>query len=1168
MLEHQEQLPSLEILTNGIVLELYDFLVVSKRLNLKYVVGVVKKVTNCEQAQDKNVSAYIRSLVSTRDKKRNYTKQGEKTLSELCTEEFQVIRKRKLKEPDTPKKKRLRESLDEHKRELKEIRKTAASTQRSLQLEEDRRQTTQIKIHLLTQETEELRKEKDVLSTKVDILSTKVEDLSEGNAELQQLLANLEKKYHEVQTDLQELNKQFEPLSHDVECYKKKYNEASNKLEEVEKAYSKAKEKLGKFNVRNVNKRIKRKEEKIGNLETRCAQFDELRDRWMEELQDCKLKLSEAQKQINNLTQNVSKQKIRSKRKINKIHDMKKKLDSMPHTIMDADFSLPDIMKLQKRVEVLSRKNDELEKLVELLQDDEIRTYENGKYTDEIRETIMELLSMNVAMTKVAEIIRVVIRKLSKREIGRLPSLATISTLALEARHLADLEVADAMKRGDPAGVLGNCIHGDGTTKYHRKYQNFQCTLPDGTQKTFALTEMGSGDTDAVFKAFEHRMKELAEALSSAGEGDTDEIYNELITNIKSTMTDQGPTMPQFSSRVSTVRSELLPEVVKNWETLPEDVRKSLSEFGTFFCRMHPLINFAEEVNKVLKSYEDIATDCKLGNTVVSGEAGVTRLVRTVSKGFHHRGSDKCGVEDSFTSYLHHKFNEKNHLCDYIGNRANILFEGAASVYFHRRHILHFIHMLPEPNLLLQAIECDINNTVHLSELRALGIFSKLITEPLWHIVKNAKNILDLNDTLYELQLSLLQLKDDSTRLLTGKKVLQNAPVIEDVIYDSLFKEHEVDPESEALCVQAMELISCAVLLILERQCKDQLPGGKYWQTSTSFQERYENVPTTNLVGERDFAQLDLLIRTKPAARTVTLESLVMWCNNKTPQWLESLPAETKTAYMASARSCSGKILEKYQNRKAEIKAEIWRALQEKEKKQKAKEERSVQTTLALVQQVTALGGVWITADQVDQKYENLCSTENSETVRRALHSQLQFIQRILKCKGPSKEHFQLSTQGRQFTKEELHSHLKEVVVFNNLQSNANQDTEDLAARAQTQEEKTQQSAEEMLDSYTRQKQRMLLKIDGEKKKRAADNSKALLEQFTKDPNHLVDKNIEHLFIVAGNKRWFAGRVLRIVQNKTNPLHTIYSVDYDEEDEEEHYPLLADLKKGELIILE
>ena len=49
----------------------------------------------------------------------------------------------------------------------------------------------------------------------------------------------------------------------------------------------------------------------------------------------------------------------------------------------------------------------------------------------------------------------------------------TRSRIALEANHLATIEVALAMKSTKPEDAIGNCIHGDGTTKHHKKYQNW-----------------------------------------------------------------------------------------------------------------------------------------------------------------------------------------------------------------------------------------------------------------------------------------------------------------------------------------------------------------------------------------------------------------------------------------------------------------------------------------------------------------------------------------------------------------------------------------------------------------------------------------------------------------------------------------------------------------------
>ena len=84
----------------------------------------------------------------------------------------------------------------------------------------------------------------------------------------------------------------------------------------------------------------------------------------------------------------------------------------------------------------------------------------------------------------------------------------------MEARHHADVEVATAISACRPEDAVGNCIHGDGTTKFHCKYQHFQVTLPDGYSRTMGLTEMAGGDTTAVFDCFTDRVEGLARSIA------------------------------------------------------------------------------------------------------------------------------------------------------------------------------------------------------------------------------------------------------------------------------------------------------------------------------------------------------------------------------------------------------------------------------------------------------------------------------------------------------------------------------------------------------------------------------------------------------------------------------------------------------------------------------
>ena len=133
---------------------------------------------------------------------------------------------------------------------------------------------------------------------------------------------------------------------------------------------------------------------------------------------------------------------------------------------------------------------------------------------------------------------------------------------------------------------------------------------------------------------------------------------------------------------------------------------------------------------------------------------------------------------------------------------------------------------------------------------------------------------------------------EDGTPLLLRDAISPDLPVVNNDISGKLFE--KTDPDVEAMCAQTLEMACCAILLILERQCADQLPGGKFWDVGNA--EIYQNVPSTNVISERDFAQLDLLLHSQPTACTLTIETLIMWVNNNPPpppppppEWLNSL---------------------------------------------------------------------------------------------------------------------------------------------------------------------------------------------------------------------------------------------------------------------------------------
>lgn len=1134
-------LPTLFTIPNGLVLELYDHLYVKSKMSLPVIAKMLCKLTE-SQVEEKKVVNYIGSLVTKQKKiKRNIKGQAKDVkLAQLENDDFAFIRGNVPKTPDTPRKKRLRAELADVKAQSRGIKR---------------------KLSAREAESEEL---KGTILEQKERLSSLEMDL-EAHKEKEKDFSNLSKQFEDLQSrhdvlqnEMARLTAEFDPALHELNMYKKKYEDKEKEMMQLEKTLYSCKQRMQKTNTRNVNKKLKRREESLNRLKKEQAKLETVVQELQEDLQMSKDQLTRARDVIEAHKQNIQ-ETSESKRKLYKQAWYQKK-ERGRRTSGESD----EVESLHERVKFLERRTKELQELIDLMEDDSIRTFEEGRYNDCIRQTIMDLLAQNVSMNKVSSVIKTVIKNLAGKCIDRLPSLGTVSKLALEANHLASIEVALAMKTANPQEAIGNCIHGDGTTKHHRKYQNFQVTLPDGTSRTIGMMEMAEGDTEAVVDAFNEKIQSLAAALGRVDQEEPEKLYRELVTTVKSTMTDQGATMPQFNDRLSSLRQDLLPEVVQHWEHLPDDIKACMTDFGKFFCKMHPLVNFAEEVDKVLKSFEDITTSGKHAHTLQTSESGVTRLIRIASKAFHHRGCDKSGVEDVFTAYLTNACDTTNHLVDFVGNRANIIFEGAAALYLHIRHVIDFLSMLQNKNNLLLAVEEDVNEKIYVAELRALGLFYIAAIKPLWSIIKNASNILATNAPLHQLQEKLLQWKEDASSLLTGDSPFQIDT--SDEVSQKLLE--QCDAESETLTIQALELISCAVLLILQRQCKDQLPGGKYWNVSDEVADAFKNVPSTNLIGERDFAQLDLLIRKKPSARLTTLETIIMWTNNKTPEWLDSLTPEQRSKYMTAARQCSDEVLAKYMERKKKIKEKKWENLQKSHQKKKELEEKKMKSTAALVNEVVELGGVWTSEEQILDKVRTLERSKTDEQVRRVIYTQLCFMQKVLKCQGP-KELFQLTHQGKPFTKEEMTAHLVNVVIQNNLHARPPSDPLSVTT---PQECSTSGSTlsysdpNEQAASFQEQKERIWKKIEEEKKKRAASTSKKCLQKYLEKPELLVGKSIEHLFIIDQVKVWICGTVTGISAKKSDNLKTLFTIDYEDEQELKEYNLLSDLKKNELIV--
>ena len=100
---------------------------------------------------------------------------------------------------------------------------------------------------------------------------------------------------------------------------------------------------------------------------------------------------------------------------------------------------------------------------------------------------------------------------------------------------------------------------------------------------------------------------------------------------------------------------------------------------------------------------------------------------------------------------------------------------------------------------------------------------------------------------------------------------------------------------------------------------EDHLAGGKYDNITETLREETLSVPNTNTISERDFAQLDRLLKEKPNATMLSLEALILFNNNQTSKWLNEKTPSVRAELLATARSCGLEFRKQYQLRKKKM---------------------------------------------------------------------------------------------------------------------------------------------------------------------------------------------------------------------------------------------------------
>ncbi len=163
---------------------------------------------------------------------------------------------------------------------------------------------------------------------------------------------------------------------------------------------------------------------------------------------------------------------------------------------------------------------EEQNKFLQLKEDTSryINTYNNGKYTDKVREYYITLLSVGVSTSKVDATIRTVL-KLAEREAGRLPSATLVKNMAVEAGILSKIQVGKVIRSSIHFILMGQ----------RSLVRAYEISTVDGSY-SLALCEMKSGCTTDSLDTLDNILEDIEEAYQSVGINDT---KVSIVTSIK-----------------------------------------------------------------------------------------------------------------------------------------------------------------------------------------------------------------------------------------------------------------------------------------------------------------------------------------------------------------------------------------------------------------------------------------------------------------------------------------------------------------------------------------------------------------------------------------------------------------------------------------------------------
>ena len=611
-------------------------------------------------------------------------------------------------------------------------------------------------------------------------------------------------------------------------------------------------------------------------------------------------------------------------------------------------------------------------------------------YTTECQKCVYELLNHNVSVSKIGAVIKSVLAVTGK-VCDRVPSKSTVLEMNLQRLHLAQQQLGEVF-----ASEQDTCLLTDETSKRGKKYMGYEATDSSGCQWVLGVREITSKSAADTLTVFRNILSDIDYACHNT----KDEASRIILQHIASTMSDRAATEVKFNTLLQEYKESVVP-VIDRCGDMPQAEQQSVCRLAHFFCGLHSLAHMAETAEATIKRIEDDilpTTAAEHGGLYKRSEAATIRLVRTCSKAFAAGADEKSGVYGHFIIFVKPLL-EKNSMrslpiVPFRGSRFNILFMNAAGTFFLHREMLRFLSEYGAENKLTKAVLKDLQVPELLAACKALGLVGKLVTEPLWFTLESKEvHIFDMNRKYQQLLQFFTTASDHMTEFMEGRYLPfgEDTYVNRDSVYQVLMDDTEYDPTTEVY----LRVMFPAMAVLCRRMFADHLSGGTHTLTDSSVpaaRKKYESVPKTSKYAESVFGLLDHLMTQKPNISTLASEAYIMFCQNKTHEWITAMKDDEQVALLATARRSTKSMKKKFKLRKQDIeqrkRAELTRKIQQRE----AAAQKKVQLKEKCTCDIIAYG-LWQSKEEVDRQ---LVSYESTADKKAALKCQLRFRKSVL----------------------------------------------------------------------------------------------------------------------------------------------------------------------------